>query len=124
MSKRLEAIEKMIAAGSQDPFHHYARAMELRSLDRKAEALTAFGGVSERFPKYVPSYLMAAQLAAELGQKDEATRFADRGEVSVEDDVVYLVREDGAGWLIAKPSSTLYRAVGIADVPPSVLAPP
>jgi hypothetical protein len=51
------------------------------------------------------------------------TRFADRDELSIEDDVVYLIRE-GGGWLIAKPSSTLYRAVGIADVPPSVLSPP
>jgi hypothetical protein len=51
------------------------------------------------------------------------TRFADRKDVSVEDDVVYLERS-GDGWLIAKPSSTLYRAVGVADVPPSVLAPP
>ncbi len=51
------------------------------------------------------------------------TRFADRAEVSIEDDVLYLVRSDG-NWLVAKPSSTLYRAVGIADVPPSVLSPP
>lgn len=51
------------------------------------------------------------------------TRFADREGLSVEDDVVYLVRS-ADGWLVAKPSSTLYRAVGIADVPPSVLAPP
>jgi hypothetical protein len=52
-----------------------------------------------------------------------ATTFADRDELSVEDDVVYLVRRGGR-WLVAKPSSTLYRAVGIADVPPSVLSPP
>jgi len=51
------------------------------------------------------------------------TRFADRDEPSIEDDVVYLTR-DGAGWVLAKPSATLYRAVGIADIPPSVLAPP
>jgi hypothetical protein len=51
------------------------------------------------------------------------TRFADRAEESVEDDIVYLVR-GGGRWLVAKPSSTLYRAVGIADVPPSVLSPP
>ena len=49
--------------------------------------------------------------------------FADRDEASVEDDVVYLTRARDR-WLIAKASSTLYRAVGIADVPPSVLAPP
>lgn len=51
------------------------------------------------------------------------TRFGDRDEVSVEDDVVYLTRA-GDRWVIAKPSSTLYRAVGIADVPPTVLSPP
>lgn len=50
------------------------------------------------------------------------SHFADR-EDSVEDDVVYLTRA-GDRWLVAKPSATLYRAVGIADVPPSVLSPP
>jgi hypothetical protein len=52
-----------------------------------------------------------------------ATEFADREQVSIEDDIIYLTRVDGR-WLVAKPSSTLFRAVGIADVPPSVLAPP
>jgi hypothetical protein len=51
------------------------------------------------------------------------TRFADRDEPSIEDDIFYLARA-GDGWLIAKASSSLYRAVGIADVPPSVIAPP
>jgi SnoaL-like domain len=51
------------------------------------------------------------------------TTFADRDQPSVEDDIVYLVRI-GDDWRIAKPSAALYRAVGIADVPPSVLAPP
>jgi hypothetical protein len=51
------------------------------------------------------------------------TRFADRDQPSIEDDVVHL-RQEAGRWLIAKPSSTLHRAVGIADVPPQVLAPP
>jgi ketosteroid isomerase-like protein len=51
------------------------------------------------------------------------TTFADREEASVEDDIVYLERQ-GARWLIAKPSSTLYRAVGISDIPLTVLSPP
>ncbi len=50
------------------------------------------------------------------------SEFADR-EPSIEDDIVYLAR-DGRGWLLAKPSATIYRAVGIADVPVSVLAAP
>lgn len=51
------------------------------------------------------------------------TEFADRDELSVEDDVIYLTRA-GDAWGVAKPSSTLYRAVGIADIPPTVISPP
>lgn len=51
------------------------------------------------------------------------TLYADVREPSIEDDIVYMREADGA-WLIVKPSATLYRAVGIADVPPSVIAPP
>ncbi len=78
-SKRLEVIEAMIAKGSRDPFHFYARGMELRSLGRREEALEALGLVTREHASYVPSYLMAAQLAQELGQNDEARRFADEG---------------------------------------------
>lgn len=78
-SKRLEIIEKTIAAGSKDPFHFYARAMELRSLGRKDDALTAFGELRDRTAAYVPTYLMAAQVAHELGKSDEARTWAQAG---------------------------------------------
>ena len=51
------------------------------------------------------------------------TRFAGNREPSIEDDIVYL-RDEGGRWLLAKPSATLYRAIGAGDIPPSVLAPP
>jgi hypothetical protein len=51
------------------------------------------------------------------------TRFAGNREPSIEDDVVYA-QGRGGRWLIAKPSSALYRAIGEGDIPPSVLAPP
>jgi hypothetical protein len=51
------------------------------------------------------------------------TDFAGNREPSVEDDVVYLGQEGGR-WLISKPSAALYRAIGVGDIPPSVLAPP
>jgi hypothetical protein len=51
------------------------------------------------------------------------TRFADNREPSVEDDVIYL-HSIGGAWLIAKPSATLYRAIGVGNIPPQVLAPP
>lgn len=51
------------------------------------------------------------------------THFAGNREPSVEDDLVYLRNED-EGWLIVKPSASLYRAIGVGDIPPQVLAPP
>ena len=50
-------------------------------------------------------------------------RFSDRKYVSVEDDVIYLERVGGR-WLIAKPSATLYRAVGYGQPPLRAFAPP
>ena len=79
MSKRLELFDKLIAGGSRDPFHHYARALELRSLGRRDEALEALSRVCQEFPGYVPSYLMAAQLSAELGQTEQARALARTG---------------------------------------------
>jgi hypothetical protein len=49
--------------------------------------------------------------------------FSDRKYVSVEDDVIYLQRVGGR-WLLAKPSATLYRAVGYAEPPLSAFTPP
>ena len=79
MSKRLEMFDKMIAKGSKDPFVFYGRAMELRGLGRSAEAIEAFTALKERSPEYVPTYLMAGQLAAELGQYMLAREFIEHG---------------------------------------------
>jgi tetratricopeptide (TPR) repeat protein len=79
MSKRLEMLEQVIAKGSEDPFVHYARAMELRGLGHTEQALSAYADVAERFPDYVPTYLMAAQVAQELGRPAEALRYCDIG---------------------------------------------
>jgi hypothetical protein len=51
------------------------------------------------------------------------SRFSDRNYVSVEDDVIYLERAGGS-WLLAKPSGTLYRAVGYPEPPLRALTPP
>ena len=95
-----------------------------------AESLTASIGYED--PRGLPVWessqlvdVLTVNLSGETAKvvATVVTGFADRDEPSVEDDVIYLSR-DGDGWLIAKPSATLYRAVGIADVPPTVLTPP
>lgn len=95
-------------------------------------AVSVSASIGYRDPRGIPVFERAA-LAGDADVElsgDEAratatvvTEFADRKEPSVEDDVIYLERGDG-GWVIAKPSSTLYRAIGTPDVPPDVLAPP
>jgi hypothetical protein len=49
--------------------------------------------------------------------------FSDRKYVSVEDDVIYL-RRVGSSWRLAKPSGTLYRAVGYPEPPLDAFTPP
>lgn len=72
-------LEEMIEKGNRDPFVRYARAMELRSARRLEEALAAFREVIESDPEYVPTYLMAAQVATELGLLGEARALLEAG---------------------------------------------
>ena len=51
------------------------------------------------------------------------TRFAGDREPSIEDDLIYLERSDGR-WLIVKPSTTIYRAIGVAEIPLDAIRPP
>ncbi len=76
---RLVAIEAMIEKRPDDPFPRYARAMELRSQGRAADALAAYADVAARFPAYVPTYLMGAQLSAETGDVEGARSWSARG---------------------------------------------
>jgi predicted Zn-dependent protease len=78
-NKRLQLLEAMIAKGTQDPFVRYARALELRGLGQPDAALAALREVRELHPRYVASYLMAGQLALELGLPDEARSWLTQG---------------------------------------------
>ena len=95
-------------------------------------AASVSASIGYRDPRGFPVFekaVLAGDPAIEIdGSTARATatvvsEFADREEASVEDDVIYLERS-GAGWLIAKPSSTLHRAIGTPDIPPDVLTPP
>ena len=80
MSQRLQMLDNMIAKGSTDPFVFYARAMELRGLGRRDEAMDAFRKLRESHPDYVASYLMAGQLANELSDPTLAREFFEQGQ--------------------------------------------
>ncbi|MCX7807184.1 MAG: tetratricopeptide repeat protein [Deltaproteobacteria bacterium] len=78
-SKRLEMLEHLIAQGTRDPFHHYAYALELRSIGKSDAAFEKLKEIVKQFPEYVPAYLMGAQLAFDLGRFDEGMAMAQAG---------------------------------------------
>jgi tetratricopeptide (TPR) repeat protein len=91
MNKRIEMLEKLIAQGSKDPFVRYARALELRGLGELERALAALDEVRTLHPDYVPTFLMAGQVAAQLGRTDEARAWLSQGV-----DVARVARDEHA----------------------------
>ena len=79
MSKRLAVLEKMTAAGSQDPFAWYGLALEYKGLGRHAEAVDTFTKLRGIDPGYVPQYLMCGGLLLELGRAPEAREWLTAG---------------------------------------------
>jgi predicted Zn-dependent protease len=79
MNARLEKLEQLIAKGTRDPFVRYARALELRAMGRLEEALAALGEVRTLHPDYVPTFLMAGQIATQLDRVDDARTWLQQG---------------------------------------------
>jgi predicted Zn-dependent protease len=79
VNKRIEMLDKMIAKGTKDPFVRYARALELRGLGELEAALAALAEVRALHPDYVPTFLMAGQIAAELERIAEARAWLSDG---------------------------------------------
>jgi hypothetical protein len=69
----------MVAKGVGDPFPVYGLALEYRSAGRDDDALRTFESLRERFPAYVPQYLMAGQLCEKMGRRDDARTWFERG---------------------------------------------
>jgi len=79
MPSRLEVLEQLVSRGVSDPFPIYGLALEYRSAGREEDALRTFSLCRERFPDYVPQYLMAGQLCVKLGRPEEATKWLEAG---------------------------------------------
>jgi hypothetical protein len=72
-------LEKVTAAGTDDPMPWYALAMEYRTLGRHDEALQTFTTLRTRKPEYVPMYLMCGQMLEGLGREDDARAWLEAG---------------------------------------------
>lgn len=76
---RLAMLQKMVTERPGEPFVHYGLAMELRKLGRGDEARQAFATLLAEHPTYMPSYLMAGNQLAEIGDKAAARAVYEHG---------------------------------------------
>jgi Tfp pilus assembly protein PilF len=76
---RVETFKTFISRTPGDPFPRYGLAMEYKGSGRLAEAWDTFHELIEKFPDYVPSYLMAGGTLVALGQAEKAREIFARG---------------------------------------------
>ena len=96
----------------------------LRQLGLAAGAFMVWKRKSMTDKQQQRAWLREVMGEARAALADEIThRFTDRKYVSVEDDVIYL-QKTGAGWKLAKPSATFYRAIGYDSPPLAAFTPP
>lgn len=76
---RLATFRTFIERSPADPFPRYGLAMEHRTRGELADAWTAFAELLEKFPSYVPTYLMAGGTLVSLDRKQEAADIYRRG---------------------------------------------
>jgi tetratricopeptide (TPR) repeat protein len=76
---RIATFQSFITRTPNDPFPRYGLAMELRTRGDLAAAVAAFTELMDRFPDYVPTYLMAGATLAAFGDKAGAAAVYRRG---------------------------------------------
>ena len=76
---RVATFRSFIAKSPSDPFPRYGLAMEYKGRGDHAEAWTVFEELIQKFPDYVPTYLMAGGTLLALGRRDEAAAIYQQG---------------------------------------------
>ena len=69
---RIATFQSFISRSPTDPFPRYGLAMEYKGAGRLDDAWAAFQELVEKFPDYVPTYLMAGGTLEALGRPEEA----------------------------------------------------
>jgi len=76
---RLATLRAFIARSPRDPFPRYGVAMELRQQGDLEGSVGAFEELIRDFPDYLPTYLMAGGVLAEVGRRGDSARTYRRG---------------------------------------------
>ena len=82
--ERIEEIQQLVALVPTDPFPLYGLAMEYRNGGDFAQAAATFGQLMDRFPDYVPQYLMHGQALTALRQPEQAAAVLRQGIAAAE----------------------------------------
>ena len=78
-NSRLDILKSLVEQDPANAFTRYGLAMELRSRGDLTGAAGSFEELMTGFPDYVPTYLMAAGVFAELGRQDDRVHALRRG---------------------------------------------
>lgn len=78
MSRRNQ-LEAMLAEDPNDPFLHYALAMEEKSVGDSAAALVRLTEIETRFPDLVAAYFQRGQILSAAGENEAAQDVLLRG---------------------------------------------
>jgi len=76
---RIATFRSFISKSPQDPFPRYGLAMEHKARGENTEAWAVFEELIQKFPDYVPTYLMAGGTLVALGRKPEASAIYQQG---------------------------------------------
>jgi tetratricopeptide (TPR) repeat protein len=76
---RIASFRSFIARSPGDPFPRYGLAMELKAQGQIDASIGEFATLMERFPDYVPTYLMAGNTLAEQGRRADSRDAYERG---------------------------------------------
>lgn len=78
MSRR-DQLQAMLAEDPNDPFLHYALAMEEKSAGDSSAALARLTEIETRFPDLVAAYFQRGQILSAAGEAEAAQEILHRG---------------------------------------------
>lgn len=77
-SERLKQLERFVQEEPEDPFNHYALALEWLKSDRH-QAAEMLATIIAKFPDYLASYYTVANLEMENDNPAKAQHWAEQG---------------------------------------------
>lgn len=76
---RLDQILKMLETHPNDPFLHYASALEYEKLEQFEQAIAILEKLVIEQPEYLPTYFKTGQLHEVLGNTERAIELYQKG---------------------------------------------